>query len=59
MMTWYGKSVCFLQPQLYIILVFWALLFGGDEKRSGYVRYIQGVQHNVPAPATFIDIYPV
>ena len=29
---------------------------GGDETRSGYVQYVQGIQPNVPARATFIDI---
>ena len=30
---------------------------GGDEMRSGYVPYIQGIQPNVPAHTTFIDIH--
>ena len=25
---------------------------GGDETRSGYMRYVQGNQPNVPAPTT-------
>ena len=28
------------------------LCFGGDETRSGYVRYVQGIQPNVPAHTT-------
>ena len=33
------------------------LIVGGNETRSGYVRYIQGIQPNVPACTRFIDIY--
>ena len=29
---------------------------GGDETRSGYMRYVQGFQTIVPARTTFIDI---
>ena len=32
---------------------------GGDETRWGNVRYVQGVQPNVPARTMFIDIYIV
>ena len=32
------------------------MFYGGDEKRSGYVRYLQGIQPNIPACTTFIDI---
>ena len=30
---------------------------GGNETRSGYVQFVQGIQPNVPAQTTFIDIY--
>ena len=35
---------------------FGQLKIGGDETRSGYMRYIQGIQPNVPARITLIDI---
>ena len=31
--------------------------FGGDETRSGYMQYVQGIQPNIPARTTFIYIY--
>ena len=30
---------------------------GGDETRSGYVQYGQGIQPNVPAHTTFIEMH--
>ena len=30
---------------------------GGDETRSGYVQYVQGIQPNLPAGTKLIDIY--
>ena len=30
---------------------------GGDETRLGYVQYVQGIQPNVPACTSFIDVY--
>ena len=33
--------------------------FGGDETRSGYVQYVQGIQPNAPAVTTFIHANPV
>ena len=33
------------------------MLKGGNETRSGYVRYVQGIQPNVTACTTFINIY--
>ena len=38
-------------------LLFVVIFVGSDETRSGYVRYVQGIQSNVPARNTFIDIY--
>ena len=32
---------------------------GGYETRSGYMQYVQGIQPNVPALTTFIDIYHI
>ena len=29
---------------------------GGDETMSGYMQYIQGIQHNIPACTLFIEI---
>ena len=29
----------------------------GEETRSGYVRYVQGIQPNVTARTMFIDIH--
>ena len=31
---------------------------GGDETRLGYVRYVQGIQPNVPARTIYIDRVP-
>ena len=31
----------------------------GNETRSGYVQYVQGIQPNVPARTVFIDIQSV
>ena len=33
-----------------------AHIHGGDETRLGYMRYVQGIQPNVPACTVFIDI---
>ena len=35
----------------------YAVLIGGDEKRSGYVWYVQGIQPKLPARTIFIDMY--
>ena len=43
--------------QQFVIEIYPNSLFGGDDKRSGYVLYVQGIQPNVPARTTFIDIY--
>ena len=32
------------------------VLMGDDETRSGYVRYVQDIQPNIPAHTTFIDM---
>ena len=31
---------------------FSSMILGGDETRSGYMRYIQGIQPNIPACTT-------
>ena len=39
----------------------WSQKYGtsavGDETRSGYMQYVQGILPNIPACTTFIDIY--
>ena len=32
------------------------LLIRGDETRSGYMQYVQGIKPNVPACTAFIEI---
>ena len=34
-------------------------MLGGDETRSGYVRYVQGIQPSIPACTMFIEIYTI
>ena len=39
-------------PCLNLVQIDQGLLKGEDEKRSGYMRYVQGIQPNVPAHTT-------
>ena len=37
-------------------LIYYDCNYGGDETRSGYMRYAQGIQPNVPAGmCTYLD----
>ena len=40
-------------------MLFYHSISGGNETRSTYVRYVQGIQPNVPALTTIIDVYVV
>ena len=49
--------ILFYKTELYIYFVLWiksisililSVVSGGDETRSGYVRYIQDIQPNIP-----------
>ena len=33
------------------------IFIGGDETRSAYMQYVQGIQPNVTSHTTFIEIY--
>ena len=45
------KSLFWRQPYSFDF-TFFATKIGGDETRLGYVRYVQGIQPNVPAHTT-------
>ena len=40
-------------------MLFYHSISGGNETKSGYVWYVQGIQPNVPALTTIIDVYGV